>query len=605
MFRRKINEWVEKLNHFLYTSRSRAVTTIRSVYFLSSLGALAILVYIIGFDPDTASLKIGLKGLNIFFTFHILTFLGRWLYSFQRIQFLKQNKFRAVLAFLLLLHVITHSVYSDEWLTRWLSYTPSLGVYEFYQMMLGVYLFFFVAYSFVEVTTGISRIPMQPATIFLLSFLLLISIGTGLLMLPSMTVMEGSMPFLDALFTSTSASCVTGLIVVDTATYFTFKGHVILLLLIQFGGLGIISFASYFTASLTKGIGLKHQSMLQEFLSGEDLYSTIGLLKQIFKLTLFIEGIGAILIFFTWGAVPFTSIWQKIFYSLFHAVSGFCNAGFSLYTNNMYEPLVKESYLLHIVILAIVILGGIGFATIQDVFSPVRMRDRLVHPWKDWQLGTKIAIYMSAGLLVFGALSIFLLEENHTLREMKLGEAVITSFFQSGVARTAGFNTIDIGALRLPSLMILIFLMFIGASSGSVGGGIKTSTFYVILSSVVATLTGRQKIEIGRRFIPNELVFKAMTVFVFAVIFNLLGIFVLTLTEPNIELIKLAFEQVSAFATVGLSTGITANLSETSMAVITLTMFVGRVGTLTVALVLSRRVSATSYRYPKAHLMIG
>jgi len=605
MFKRKINEWVEKLNHFLYASRSRAGTTIKSVYFLSSLGALSILVYLIGFSPEPGNVKAGMRGLNIFFTLHILTFIGRWLYSFQRVQFLKRNKFRALFTVLLFFHVLTHSVYGDEWLGGLLNFTPLMGVYEFYQMMLGVYLFFFTAYSFMEVSTGISRIPMQPATIFLLSFLLLITVGTGLLMLPSMTVMEGSMPFLDALFTSTSASCVTGLIVVDTATYFTFKGHVILLMLIQFGGLGIISFASYFTASLTKGIGLRHQSMLQEFLSGEDLHSTLGLLKQIFKLTFIIEGIGAILIYFSWGAVPFSSAWQRAFYSLFHSVSAFCNAGFSLYTNNMYEPLVKESYVLHLIILAIVILGGIGFATIQDVFSPSRMRMRLEQPWRDWQLGTKISIYMSAGLLIFGALIIFLLEENNTLRDMKLGEAVITSFFQSGVARTAGFNTIDIGLLQKPSLLILIFLMFIGASSGSVGGGIKTSTFYVILSSVIATLRGRQKIEIAKRFIPNELVFKAMTIFVFAIIFNLLGIFVLTITEPNLKLINLAFEQVSAFATVGLSTGITPNLSEASMGVIILTMFVGRVGTLTVALVLSRRVSVTSYKYPKAHLMIG
>jgi trk system potassium uptake protein len=350
---------------------------------------------------------------------------------------------------------------------------------------------------------------------------------------------------------------------------------------------------------------LKHQSMMKDVLSSESLHTAKDLLKQIIIITIIIEVVGFFMIYFTWGDVEFRSIGQKIFFSAFHAVSAFCNAGFSLYSDGLYEPAVRGAYILHLVIIGMVILGGIGFGTIQDLFYPSALKNRLDNPWKDWKTSTKIAVFTSGFLLILGMVIFYILEKDNTLKDMNFVEAVITSFFQSGTTRTAGFNTVDIGALRLPTLLIFVFLMFIGGSSGSVAGGIKTSTFYLIVVSVVATIRGKLKIEIGKRYISNSVLFKALSIFVFSATINFIGIFVLVINEPQIDFMRLAFEQISAFGTVGLSTGITSELSQPSLVMIIFSMFVGRVGTLTFALALSTRVSTQAYRYPKAHLMVG
>ena len=466
-------------------------------------------------------------------------------------------------------------------------------------------MFLLIGYDTVKVSVRISHIKIKPSTTFVLSFLTLILIGTGVLCLPAMTVAPGGMPFLDALFTATSATCVTGLIVVDTATYFTTRGQAFIILLVQLGGLGIISFASFFATFLRQGVGIKQQALIQDYLSSESLLSAQGLLKRIILMTLSLEFITFLLVYFSWGDIPFDSVIQKVFFSAFHAISAFCNAGFSLYSDNLYQPGINTAYIIHLIIIASVILGGIGFSTLEDLFSIRNLRDRLKNTWRDWKVSTKIAVYTSATLLLFGSIVFYLLEKDNTLAGLNIFEALLTSFFQSGSARTAGFNTVDFGELRNPTLIMIIFLMFIGASSGSVGGGIKTSTFYLIVSSVIATLRGRLKIEIGKRFIPKELLFKALSIFFFAATINLIGIFALTLFEPEIDVLELVFEQVSAFGTVGLSTGITAELSTPSRFVLMISMFLGRVGILTFALALSTRMTATSYKYPKAHLMIG
>jgi trk system potassium uptake protein len=414
------------------------------------------------------------------------------------------------------------------------------------------------------------------------------------------------MAFLDALFTATSATCVTGLIVVDTATYFTFKGELVILALIQIGGIGMVSFATFFATFMRSGVGLKHSAIIRDQLSSESLFEAKGLLRKIVGITFLIEFIGFLGIFYTWGEqVEFDSLGKKIFYSIFHSVSAFCNAGFSLYSDGLYQSLVKDAYLLHIVIIGIIILGGLGFGVITDLFSPAALRERLEKPWKDWQIGTKMVLFSSMFLILIGTLVFYTLERNNVLKDMNALETIITSVFQSVTTRTAGFNTVDFTALTSPTLIFMMGLMFIGASPGSTGGGIKTITFVLIAASAIATIRGNKNVEFSRRNIPSELLFKAFYVFSFAVAYNFLAIFLLAITDPEINILQLAFEQVSAFATVGLSTGITATLSINSKIVIILSMFLGRVGTLTVALALSRRLGSTSYRYPDGYVLVG
>jgi trk system potassium uptake protein len=261
--------------------------------------------------------------------------------------------------------------------------------------------------------------------------------------------------------------------------------------------------------------------------------------------------------------------------------------------------------MLHLTVAGLIIFGGIGFPTILDVLSPKSMRARLERPWRNWRLLSRITIFTSAALITMGTVGFFLLEYYNTLAQLSFVEAVIASFFQAVTTRTAGFNTVDISALNVPTLLMFIFLMFIGASPGSTGGGIKTTTFTIILLSVWATIRGKRNVEIGKRTIPHFVSYKAFSVFTFAAMINILFLFVLTITDSQFDIFRLAFEQVSAFATVGLSTGITAGLSDAGKGVIIVSMFMGRVGTLTLALALSTRATTTAYKYPETHVPVG
>lgn len=594
------------LNNLLYNSREIASQGIKYITILSSLSALGLLIYVYGFEPDREILLRLFYWIDIIFVLFLGLFLARLLYAFKKWEFIKTHKFEASLMLIILVHRLINYGFEIHIIELLIYESASAGRISPYHVLISIYMFLILAFEFVKLNEVISRIRIRPAVTFIVSFLIVILFGTGLLMLPAMTIGVDSMPFLDALFTSVSATCVTGLIVVDTATYFTFKGQLVIMFLIQIGGLGIVSFASFFSTFLSGGVGIKHQAMLQDVMATETLFQTRGLLSKIVLITFSIEFCAFIFIYLTWGdEVVFASVGDKIFFSAFHAISAFCNAGFSLYTNGLYENFVRDSYILHSIIIGTVILGGIGFGTLTDIFSPRNLRKRLQYPWIDWQIGTKIAVYVSAVLLVAGMLMFYLLEKNNTLAGMNFIEAMITSFFQSGSTRTAGFNTVDISQLAIPTLIIFIFLMFIGGSSNSIAGGIKTSTFYLIIASVIATIRGWSKIEISNRYISNNLVFRALSILTFAVFFNSLAIFILSITEPDIAIIDLAFEQISAFGTVGLSTGITASLSDASRFMIILSMFLGRVGTLTVAFAVSTRTSAYIYKYPKGHMMVG
>lgn len=600
------NVLVEKLNNAIYSSKDAVLNTITSLKAFIWLTASVLLIYVFGFETGQEDLRQVFLGLDIVLIIYFLTFLVRLTYSFRRRAFLKEHVLETVLVAIIFANVVSNYFFNN-FLIRFFAEQFDFKNYEdAYLTIITFYFLVLISYESVKASTILSKLKAKPARTFIYSFLLLILFGTALLMLPAMTVAEGSMPFFDALFTSVSASCVTGLIVVDTATFFTMKGQMVIMILFQLGGLGIISFTSFFATFLRSGVGIKQQLMLRDFLVSESLFSAKGLLRQIIVITIIIESISFLLIFFTWGPeVQFDSFGQKIFFSAFHAVSAFCNAGFSLFTNGLYETGVGSSYILHIIIALTLIMGGLGFSAIQDLFSIRNLKDRLANPWKDWALSTKIAVYTSIVLLLFGTVIFYLLEKDNVFQNQNFMEGLIGSFFQSASARTAGFNTVDMSALKTPTLLLMIVLMFIGASSGSVGGGIKTSTFYLLITSVFATLRGRLKIEIGRKFIPKELLFKALSIFFFAASLNLIAVFLLTITDNNIPLPDLIFEEVSAFGTVGLSTGITSSLSAAGRTIIILSMFIGRVGTLTFALALSSRTSTKGYKYPKAHLMVG
>jgi trk system potassium uptake protein len=596
----------EGLNRALYGSKLRAYALMRRTTYLLAVISVGLLIYAHGIAQKPATIQLLFNAIDAILSIFVVIYLLRILYTFERKKFLRRTWFEGLLmAIIFLNEVSTYGLGESVIYTFFDRIDIPLSV-EVYRVVVSLFMLLLLVIELLETRVHLKTLQFKPTITFLFSFLFLILIGAGLLMMPNMITTPGSMRFIDALFMAASASCVTGLAVVDPGSYFTFSGQVVLLMLVQLGGLGILTFATFFATLMRQGVGIKQHVAMYEIMESESLFSTKNLLRKLVVMTFSIEAIGAVILFMTWGSeVQFESLGSKIFFSVFHAVSAFCNAGLSLFPEGLYTEPVRFSYVMHLTVAGLIIFGGIGFPTILDVLSPKSMRARLERPWRNWRLLSRITIFTSAALITMGTVGFFLLEYYNTLAQLTFVEAVIASFFQAVTTRTAGFNTLDISALNVPTLLMFIFLMFIGASPGSTGGGIKTTTFTIILLSVWATIRGKRNVEIGNRTIPHSVSYKAFSVFTFAAMINILFLFVLTITDSQFDIFRLAFEQVSAFATVGLSTGITAGLSDAGKGVIIVSMFIGRVGTLTLALALSTRATTTAYKYPETHVPVG
>jgi potassium uptake TrkH family protein len=597
---------IDRFNLFCFEIEGGVSILFKTLTMLASAMCLVVFVIYYGFPNSPEEEIFYLRLIKWSFVVYLVNYLVRLYYSRALVKFIRGYWVETILMTLFVLDNLFFFITGIQ-LVKQLSFAIGIINYEpFYNLILQIYILVFVWLDVVAYNEIMLNIKVKPAILFVLSFVSIIALGTLTLMLPEMTIGDANISFIDALFTTVSATCVTGLIVVDTATFFTFKGQLVIMMLIQIGGIGIVSFASFFALFLKSGVGIKHQTVLQDFLSEDSLYSTRTLLRQIVFYTVIFELIGAWIIFMLWSPeIQFNSMGQKIFYSVFHSISAFNNAGFSLYSLGMMEGVLRSSYILHIAIALLVIFGGIGFPVLRDLTEPSRLRDRMNKPWKQWKTSTTIAINASVILIVGGMILFYFLERNNTLIGLNTMEAMITSFFQSVITRTAGFNTVDISLLTIPTLIMFIFLMYIGASSGGTGGGIKTSTFFILLLSGLSTIKGRKKLEFRRRTIPFNLVNKAFTIFIFSATYILFAVFILSITDADKPIIEVVFETVSAFGTVGLSTGITDSLSYYGKIIITFTMFLGRVGTLTLAFAVSSPVASKGYKYPDTHMMVG
>ncbi|MCC9166222.1 TrkH family potassium uptake protein [Pontibacter harenae] len=596
----------ENLNRILYGSKLRAYAIMRWTTYTLTLLSIGLLLYAHGVVERPDTLRVLFYAIDAILAIFVIIFFLRILYTFERKKFLREKWVEGTLMLIILInHIGTYLLGIPVIYNIFEGIGVPLSV-ELYRVLVSLYMLVLLVVELLETRVHQKTVQLRPSITFILSFIFLVLLGAGLFMLPKMTNAPEGMRFIDALFMATSAACVTGLAVVDPGTYFTFAGQVVLLCLIQLGGLGILTFATFFASIMRQGIGLKQNAAMLALLDSESLFSTKGLLRKLIFLTLTIEAIGAVVIFMSWGPeTEFVNLGSKLFFSVFHSISAFCNAGFSLYPAGLFTEPVRFSYILHLTIAMLIILGGLGFPTVLDVLSPKAMRERLHAPWKNWKMLSRVTIYTSTALIAIGMVGFFLLEYYNTLAQLNFVEALITSFFQSVTTRTAGFNSVDISALNVPTLLMFIFLMFIGASPGSTGGGIKTTTFAVLLLAVGATIRNKRNLEIGHRTIPHSVAYKAFAVFTFAALINITFIFILSISDSQFDILKVAFEQVSAFATVGLSTGITAGLSDVGKIVIILSMYIGRVGTLTLALALSTRAPSTAYKYPETHLVVG
>jgi Trk-type K+ transport system membrane component len=473
------------------------------------------------------------------------------------------------------------------------------------------YFFIVIIAALMRKKSIIPKIKMAPSVIFILSFLGIITVGTLLLMMPEMTASTNGMDALDAFFTSTSATCVTGLMIEDTMHFFTFKGQTVILALIQLGGLSVIAFAFVLALQARIGASARQQDVIKDFVNRDNFPSGKAALGRVVIWCLGIEVIGAIALGVVWSSeIPFAGLGDRVFSSIFHSVSAFNNAGITLFTDGFAHPWVSTNWLAHWVITTLVFVGALGMVALFDIFEPALLRNRLINPWKTIRFATKIALYFSLILVVFGSVTFAIFEWNGVLSGMSNFGKFTTSVFQS-VTRTSGFNSVDIGYVGLPMILILMALMFIGASSSSPGGGIKTSTFSVILSDVWRTVRGFDNAQLFKRTISPTLRSRAYSVLMFFIVGNIVFLVLLTVTEASLlaegeySFIDLAFEQISAMGTVGLSTGLTPLLTPAGKLIISISMFIGRVGTLTVAFAIGGSLIETHFKYPEGHTMIG
>ncbi|MFK2824127.1 TrkH family potassium uptake protein [Bacillus sp. B190/17] len=435
------------------------------------------------------------------------------------------------------------------------------------------------------------RLKLSPSTLLLFVYGTFISLGAVLLKLPIST--NGPLSWIDALFTSTSAMTVTGLGVVDTGTHFTRFGQVVIMGLIQVGGLGIISFAMLIFIMTGKKIGLKKRLVIQQALNQDQVGGIIRLVKYLFIISLTIETAAALALSIKW--IPELGWRNGIFYSFFHAVSAFNNAGFALWPDNLSRYV--GSPIVNIAITTLIILGGIGFTVIADVWQKRK--------WKRLSLNTKVMLVSTVILNLILFLLFFLLERNngHSLAKLSLSDQLWASYFQAIAVRTAGFNTIDLSGIDPSTAFLWMIAMFIGAGSGSTAGGIKLTTFVVLIVSMLTYVQGRKDIHLFKRTIRQEHVLRVLSITTVSSFIVVAGILLLNITE-KLPFLPLAFEAVSAFGTVGLTMGITASLSIIGKLIIILIMITGKVGPLTLVYILARK-QQDHYRYPTEDILTG
>lgn len=452
----------------------------------------------------------------------------------------------------------------------------------------------------------------NPAQLFILSFFLIILIGSMLLMLPKATY--SGISFHDALFTATSAVCVTGLIVVDTGSFFTPFGQAIILLLIQIGGLGILTFASYFSFFFKGGATYENQISLGEMINTQKMGEVFGTLKNIILITVVFELSSALLIYLSLDETLFPSFGEKAFFSVFHAISAFCNAGFSTLPNSAYEMSYRFNYPFQLILIATLIFGGLGFPIVSNITTYLKqkisrlfqfgVKQKKYRPWV-LNINSRITLITTLSLTIIGFVFFFILEYDHTLAEHSLFGKIVTALFGATTPRTAGFNSVDMAGLALPTVILTIFLMWIGASPASTGGGIKTNTFAVAVLNILSLAKGKDRIEIYRREIANISLRRAAATIILSLIVIAWGIFMMSVFDPEKGLLNLAFECFSAYSTVGLSLGITGSLSAGSKSILIIIMFVGRVSTLSVMVALFKKAKHKNYRYPTEEIIIN
>lgn len=578
-----------------------------ALIFTVSLGALVLLAFSIGFDlNDTTKTQFYACCrliLVFFFVIHAIRMALRIKTFFK-----EKGAVIELLLFVLLLFTLfcADSVCGSSIALSWLR--PDILVYVMTAVL-----------SMIEVSKGMFGVMQQalnPSLLFAYSFLFFIMLGTALLMLPNCSVQAGSIRFLDALFTSASAVCITGLGVLDVSSDLTLTGQIILLCLAQVGAIGVMTFTSFFAMSFMGGASFHNQMMLKDLLVEDRLGAIIKTLYRILIVTFVAEVCGAVCIFCTLHRTLPLGLHQEIWYSFFHSVSAFCNSGISLFPDNLQQEVVRYNHMFQTCVALLVVLGGIGFPILFNYGKLLRhaflnslrrlfgMQRRYVHE-RILTVNTRLAIATSFWLIIGGWALFFLLENHHVLQGLPLPEKLATAFFCTVSPRSAGFNVMPVVSLASPTILLTMFLMWVGASPMSCGGGIKTTTLAVAVLSVLSVARGQRRIEICAREIENNTIRRAFSVIMLSVVLIFVVTGLLAAFEPRLNLQTVLFDAVSVLSTAGLSLHATTDFCDASKIVLIASMFVGRVGAVTLLTGCMRKRSSKMYTYPTEPVMVG
>ena len=530
-------------------------------------------------------------------------------YKDTRRTFSKLTWILTILLYLTLIPVIFHRPEEEGAILQFWEFLDG----KFYHLVL------LLIFSFLNLSNGLVRLlgrRTNPSLILAVSFLAIILIGTGLLMLPRCTV--NGITWVDSLFTATSAVCVTGLVPVDVSTTFTTGGLVVIILLIQVGGLGVMTLTSFFAMFFMGNTSLYNQLVVRDMVSSNSLGSLLSTLLYILGFTLVIEGIGMISIWFSIHGTLGMTLEGELAFAAFHSISAFCNAGFSTLSGNLGNSMVMTNHnWLFISVSFLIILGGIGFPILVNFKDIVLYHLR--HFWKFvrtrklerhkvshlYNLNTRIVLIMTFLLLVTGTLAIAAFEWNASFAGMPVADKWTQAFFNATCPRTAGFSSVDLASLSVQTLLVYLVLMWIGGGAQSTAGGVKVNAFAVVVLNLVAVLRGSERVEVFGRELSHDSIRRSNATVVMSLGVLFLFIFILSILEPQASLMALTFECVSALSTVGSSLNLTPNLCDASKLLVALLMFIGRVGLITLMLGIIKQKKNTKYRYPSDNIIIN
>lgn len=596
----------QTLRSHIWNKHQLVIRILRYLSIFISLTVLGCILYLVGFSQTSQTFRWIHSYITFSLYFYVIKYLIQMFYTLHKVYYIKHSWMESLIVFSLILNYILSHFFEISFSRMIIEKFGISWVDNLYIVFIQCYFFIFSISEILGGNSLIRKYKISPSVLMIFSFLFLIFGGTFFLLLPEMTT--DGISFIDALFTAASASCVTGLTVVETAAAFTLKGKIVILFLIQLGGMSALLFTTFFVSFLSHSFsGLKYQSLMNDIVSSNKLSETKVLFRQICTFSIIIELIGMSLLYIYWDYTEvFNSKMENLFYSIFHTVSAFNNAGFVLFTDNLYNVAIVDNYISQLILMILIILGGLGFLCLRDFLDVSLVKERWRYRWRKIHPSTKVAVLMTFIIISTATILFFMIEYRHGLFEEKsIGSKIYASLFMVVNSRTAGFGLLDMDALRLPSLLLLILVMYIGASPGSTGGGIKTTTLFVLLKSASATIKNKKQIAFDKHSIPFSIADRAYAIVLFSVALIFVSVFLMTIFEPDKYLSDIVFETVSAFSTTGLSTGITANLSVCSKWIIIFNMFIGRVGTITIAVALSRKRYYTNYSYANTFIMVG